>query len=72
MPVSIEFSTANAAFAEATTGEVARVLCELARTFRDMPRACGVGHSGTIRDSYGNTIGRWSATIDAEDEESSR
>lgn len=61
MGVKIEFSTANAAFGEWGRDEIARILRDLAERF-ERPG----DQSGIIRDLNGNTIGQWSATIDAD------
>ena len=70
MAVKIEFETSNAAFAGTDPSflsgedEVAMIL----RTIADKIQNAGIGSGGgTIRDSDGNRIGSWSATIDAEE-----
>lgn len=64
MPVKIEFSTANAAFADGGLAEVSTILRQIADSCeRDV-----LPKGGAVRDTNGNTIGQWSATIDAETE----
>ena len=58
---NLEFETDNAAFAEHDRAEIATILNLLAvKIFK------GSDTEGPIRDSNGNTIGRWSMGLTAE------
>ena len=71
MPVKIEFSTANAAFADGNgDAEIASILRYIARHCFADGEGFNRPDAGPIRDLNGNTIGQWSATIAAEQEES--
>jgi hypothetical protein len=59
--MQLNFETANAAFADGHGH------AEAARILHDIAERVDNGHeTGVIRDINGNTIGRWSLTIDAE------
>lgn len=51
----IEFSTDNAVFDDDFDGEVKRILTAIGRQMSNV----GDGDSAVIRDSNGNSIGRW-------------
>jgi hypothetical protein len=67
MPVKIEFSTANAAFADGGLAEVVAVLREIADQIET--DTC-FPEGSYIKDRNGNRIGKMTATIDADEEES--
>ena len=64
MPVKIEFATTNEAFAEGGWSDVAVILRQIADSCERASEAIG----GPVRDINGNTVGAWSASIDAEPE----
>ena len=75
MPVKIEFSTANAEFADDGHAAIAHTLRLLADHIEVGPYVDDNPHhpvvvrpTGVIRDANGNRIGKWLATIDAEQE----
>lgn len=70
MPVKIEFATDGAAFADDREHEIFRVLRSIGDQLQTAALVGDLGRPFVIRDSNGNTIGRWEATIDAEQEES--
>ena len=64
MAVKIEFETSNAVFEADGYNEVVLIL----RRIADTCERSGLGSAGgTIRDSNGNRIGDWVATIDADE-----
>ena len=65
MAVKIEFETSNGMFDDGGGGaaEIDLILRKISEAYSNGSNA------GAIRDLNGNRIGSWSATIDAEDED---
>ena len=60
MKFSIELNTDNAAFSDHPVSEIHRVFTEIQQQLTHQ-RMIGVESlGGTIRDSNGNTVGKWS------------
>ncbi len=58
---TLRIDCGNAAFEENAGAELASLLIGVAHTIHDMIRADAEGvYSGGIRDSNGNTVGKWS------------
>jgi hypothetical protein len=62
----VEIETANAAFVEQPGEELAAMLRDVAERVREaLGYAPDTAHySGILRDSNGNTVGRWDYTAD--------
>ncbi len=55
--ITIEIATDNDAFTDAPASEIARVLLEVARGFRDGDILPAAGECRRIKDANGNTCG---------------
>lgn len=63
MTFKLEFETGNAIFSEDPDGEVCRILANIqVKVYAGLAR-------DAIRDVNGNTIGKWSYTLDLDEED---
>ena len=60
MKVSIEFNTDNAAFSDHPESEMHRVFTQIQQQLTHQQTIGVESLGGIIRDSNGNTVGRWS------------
>lgn len=60
----LEFSTDNAAFADAPDSEVARILREIADKIESAGPHGALEIGGKVADENGNTVGEWSLKVE--------